>query len=401
MPHPELRQAWPVILACFAVAIHAWGFGFYGMSVFVARLQAEQGWSTSLVSAATIAFYLVGAVMVARMPLVLARFGPRLVLPSGVALMSLGAITAGGATAPWQMIAGFLIMGAGWSATSVAGIAATLALWFDTQRGLAISLALNGASVAGFTIAPALVLLADAHGLANGALWLAMGSAAIIIPLTLLGLLPARPPAPTAAAKAIAQGDPRPAYTTQTEALRSLRFWSVSAPFALILMAQVGFLVHLVSILTPPLGASGAGIALALVSVVAVLGRVGLGLVIHRIPQRPTAAIGLMIQAAGLLLIAALPASPAALYTGCLLYGLWVGNNITLPSQIIQREFAAPSFGLIVGLSTAVGQISYAFAPALLGATHDLTGGYPAVLLLTACMTALGAFLLLAGRTRS
>ena len=77
--------------------------------VFVARLQAEQGWSTSLVSGATIAFYLVGAVMVARMPLVLAAIGPRLVLPAGVALMSLGAITAGQAIAPWQMIAGFLI----------------------------------------------------------------------------------------------------------------------------------------------------------------------------------------------------------------------------------------------------------------------------------------------------
>lgn len=401
MPHPELRHAWPVILACFATAIHAWGFGFYGMSVFVARLQAEQGWSTALVSAATIAFYLVGAVMVARMPLVLARFGPRRVLPAGVALMSLGAITAGQATAPWQMGLGFLLMGAGWSATSVAGIAATLALWFDTRRGLAISLALNGASVAGFTIAPALVWLADAHGLAQGALWLALGSAAIVIPLTLLGLLPARPAPATAAAKAIAQGDPRPAYATQAEALRSLRFWSVAAPFALILMAQVGFLVHLVSILTPPLGARGAGIALALVSITAVLGRVALGLVIDRIPQRPTAAIGLLLQAAGLLLIYALPASPPALYIACVLYGLWVGNNITLPSQIIQREFAAPSFGLIVGLSTAIGQTSYAFAPALLGATHDLTAGYPAVLLLVAAMTTLGALLLLAGRTRA
>ena len=399
-PHPEFRHAWPVIFACFLVAIQAWGFGFYGLSVFVARLQAEQGWSTALVSGATIAFYLVGAALITRLPLIIARIGPRIVLPAGVALMSLGAIAAGHATQPWHMVAGFLIMGAGWSAISVAGVAATIALWFDTRRGLAISIALNGASAAGFTIAPALVWLADDLGLARASLWLALGSAAIVIPLVLLGLLPARPAPPSAAAQAIAAGDPRPAFATQAEALRSWHFWSVAAPFAVILMAQVGFLVHLVTLLTPTLGARGAGIGLALVSIMAVLGRLALGLVIDRIPQRPAAAIGLMLQAAGLLLVFALPASPAALYTACVLYGLWVGNNITLPSLIIQREFAAPSFGLIVGLSTAIGQISYAFAPALLGAVHDLTGGYPAVLLLTAAMVALGAATLFAGAPR-
>ena len=83
-PHPEFRHAWPVIFACFLVAIQAWGFGFYGLSVFVARLQAEQGWSTSLVSGATIAFYLVGAALITRLPLIIARIGPRIILPIGV-----------------------------------------------------------------------------------------------------------------------------------------------------------------------------------------------------------------------------------------------------------------------------------------------------------------------------
>ncbi len=47
-----------------------------------------------------------------------------------------------------------------------------------------------------------------------------------------------------------------------------------------------------------------------------------------------------------------------------------------VPAVIVQREFAAASFGLVVGLSTAVGQIVYAFSPALLGVAHDLSGGY-------------------------
>jgi hypothetical protein len=47
---PELRQHWPAVLACFATATFAWGFGFYGQSVYLAELQRLQGWSASTIS---------------------------------------------------------------------------------------------------------------------------------------------------------------------------------------------------------------------------------------------------------------------------------------------------------------------------------------------------------------
>jgi len=49
-------------------AVHAWGFGFYGLSVFVARLRSERGWSNGLVSGSTIALYLDGAMLITRVP---------------------------------------------------------------------------------------------------------------------------------------------------------------------------------------------------------------------------------------------------------------------------------------------------------------------------------------------
>jgi cyanate permease len=51
-----------------------------------------------------------------------------------------------------------------------------------------------------------------------------------------------------------------------------------------------------------------------------------------------------------------------------------------LPSLIIQREFAAQSFGLVVGLSAGIGQVTFAFGPALLGLIRDLTGDYASAL---------------------
>ena len=85
---------------------------------------------------------------------------------------------------------------------------------------------------------------------------------------------------------------------------------------------------------------------------------------------------------------------------GCACFGLSVGNTITLPSLIIQREFPAGSFGMLVGLSTAVGQLGYSFAPAIIGVVHDLSGGYGAALGLCAALEAVGALLLLGWRGR-
>ena len=75
-----------------------------------------------------------------------------------------------------------------------------------------------------------------------------------------------------------------------------------------------------------------------------------------------------------------LPDQTAALYIGSVVFGLSVGNVITLPALIIQREFAPQSFGLVVGLASMVGQATLAFGPTMLGLARDATGSYGAAL---------------------
>src|SRR6185295_7065580 len=53
------------------------------------------------------------------------------------------------------------------------------------------------------------------------------------------------------------------ASLSRAGALRTWRFWSVSAPFALGLAAQVGVLTHLVALVAPALGAAGAARAVS------------------------------------------------------------------------------------------------------------------------------------------
>jgi cyanate permease len=176
--------------------------------------------------------------------------------------------------------------------------------------------------------------------------------------------------------------------------LRNPRFWSVAAPFALGLTAQVGFLVHQIAILQPTMGRAQAGLSVAALTIMAIAGRFGLGAFADRLDMRWFAAASMISQAAALLAMAA-TTSTAALMLACVLFGLSAGNLLTLPSLVIQREFDAASFGMLVGLSWAISQFTYAFGPGLLGVMRDWTGDYTAPLVTCAALDLAAAALIL------
>jgi cyanate permease len=157
-------------------------------------------------------------------------------------------------------------------------------------------------------------------------------------------------------------------------------------------MAQVGFFVHQIAFLEPAIGRTQAGLTVALLTAMAIVGRLALGASVLRLDLRRVTALSLLSQAAALLAMTQ-TTNAAALFLACAIFGLSAGNLVSLPALIIQREFEATSFGMLVGLSTAIGQFTYAFGPGLLGIVRDATGGYTAAL--TLCMmlqlTAAGA----------
>ena len=393
----EFRQGWPVVLACFATAVFAWGFGFYGQSVYFADLHATRGWPASLIASATTVYYLAGGLMLAYVHRAMALLGPRLLLAGGAVVLGIGAIWLGRVTAPWQLYAAGLVMAVGWSATTTTAIATTLAHWFDRRRGLALSLALNGASGGGFIVTPILAHSVRTFGLGQGVTWLVLCGLAILLPLILVGV--------GRVASIERSVSPRPsmgretghlpAFNTQAEALRSIRVWSIALPFALALAAQVGFIVHQLAFLQPQLGNEGAANAVAATAFAAAAGRLAMAPLIDRLNQRVASAASFASQAAALMLMLLLPQQPAALYAGSIVFGVSVGNVITLPALIVQREFAAQSFGLVIGLISMVGYTLLAFGPTLLGLAHDATGGYGAALLLCIALQLAGAVIVL------
>jgi MFS family permease len=377
---------WRVTAVCFVVAMFCWGFGLYGHGIYLAELQRLFGWSASLISGATTAYYLVTASLVVFISDAIVRLGPRRVfligtccLGSAVALLALIA-------APWQLYLVYLIMALGSAAMHVGAITNVLGLWFDRQRGLAISLALNGASSGGIFVAPTLIIAIAATGFAAAMVGAATIMAAILIPTIAIwvGRPPKRPETTGAVSPPDGSGSgsasTRP-HWTRRRALRSLAFWSVAGPFALALMAQVGFFVHQIAFLEPAIGRSRAGLTLGVLTLMAIIGRLALGALVSRLDLRRVTAISLVSQAVALFAMTQ-TTNAVALFVACAIFGVSAGNLISLPALIIQREFEAASFSMLVGLSTAIGQFTYAFGPGLLGVVRDATGGYTAALAL-------------------
>ena len=281
-------------------------------------------------------------------------------------------------------------MAVGWAGCTTTAIPSALAMYFERQLGIAITLALNGASAAGFTVGPILLILSQGIGVGNAVPLTALAALAIVLPLIGFGL---REPS----ASGFSAAKPDSFAFGASGILRSWRFWSVALPFALALAAQVGLIVHLVSFLLPHVGGKGAAGALAATSLAAISGRLALATVIDRLPHRVASAMSFASQAGGLALMLLFTNLPMALYAGCIIFGLSVGNLITFPALIVQHEFPASAFGQAIGLSTAVTQFAYALAPALLGMIRDLTEGYVAVLLVCIGLQLAGAIVVLAG----
>src|SRR5262245_38470251 len=294
----SLRYAgWRIVVVCFLVATFGWGLGFYGQSVYLAELQRAHGWPAALTSAGTTFFYLFGALVVAFVAEAVKAFGPRNCLVAGLLALAAAALAMGYASDPWQLYAADAVLAFGWAGTSLAMITNTISLWFDQKRGMAISLALNGASFGGIVGVPLLVTLIGHVGFAS-AMYAAAG--AMLVPLLPVFLLPVGRPPDLNGWHAAAQAKPQSSTEIRKEALRDIGFLTVTIAFALVLFAQVGFIVHLISFLDPVIGRERAAVAVAVLTAMAVVGRVLFSVVIDRLNQRLAAALSFLSQALAL-----------------------------------------------------------------------------------------------------
>jgi MFS family permease len=377
-----LRYAgWRAVFACFLMALFLFGFALYGQGIYLVELQRLNGWPPALISGASTLSFLLSNMLAAFTSEFVDRLGAKRLVLLGIAALAGSMAMLASATTVWQLYAAFILMSLGWIGMGTVVIATVVSLWFVRRRGLAISLAYTGASFGGVVATPLLVLLVERSGFATAMLIAAAIMVAVLVPVALAWI---GPRSLTRVGETSEPSQPRPppamADISRVKLMRSLAFWTISLPFALALVAQIGFIVHQIALLEPKVGRSSAGLAVSVMTFMSIAGRFGLGVVVDRLDPRLVTAVSLVSQAAALLVIRQTDAVPIILAASAV-FGFSVGNLITLPPLIIHREFSPASFVVVMGLSTAISGTVGALGPGLIGIIRGSSSDYDAALL--------------------
>ncbi len=375
-----------LIVACFVAATFAWGLGFYSFGFYVSALQKVHGWPTSVL-AGTVAVHalMTGAtgIVVGRS---LNRLGPRLVFLLGILAMALGSYAIGLLTvlpaqlAAWLILLPFALAGAGFAACSTSAITASLNLKFDKGLGLAMGVALSGASAGGAVMPPILAWLSQGYGYHVALALVSAAMALLVWPLVMLFV------DGPAMVRAEGETEAGPAETPRIATLmRQLAFWRIAIAATLAMGAQVTLFMHLLPALEPGLGLVNASFAVSLAATAAVAGRLIVGYLSIRMTVYRLALACYLTQGLGIALIV-LGGGVWLQYAGVAMAGLVVGAIVMVTPLMINHDLGKANFPISYGWMAAMMQ-SAAFITAItVGWLRDDTGGYLTGFLLLSAM---------------
>lgn len=403
-----IYYGWPMLYGVSAAQVVSWGILYYAFSVFVAPMQAELGWSpVALNGAYSLALLCSGlaAVPVGRW---LDRHGPR-------ALMTVGSIAGSLLLVAWSQVgslgAFYLVMAAiGLTTAAVLyePAFALVAVWFRRQRGRALTVLTFFGAWASFVFIPLSAWLVEEHGWRQALLALAAILAVTTIPphaILLrrrpqdLGLLPDG--AAIADEHAVAAAPPELSLTPAA-ALRDRGFWWLTVAFGASMLVTVANTVSLIPYLigsgqSPAFAAQVAG----LFGLMTLAGRLLLGPLGDRMPRRLVTAGLIVMQMAGLAVLALAPTRAGAL-VAIALFGAGAGTMTIMRAALLAERYGPANYGSISGAQNVALTGARTIGPLGAGALTSALGGYQGALWVFVGLLGLGlATMLLAGEGTS
>lgn len=400
----EWREHWPLPLAAM-VGYSAAGLPAYALGVFMEPLQAEFGWTRTEIGIGLTIAGLTSAVMAVPVGMLVDRVGPRIVGLCGIVAMTCAfalLATATGTMANWIML---------WSLIAIAGLGLHGTVWtmavasrFDRARGLAFAVTLSGTPLTATVlpvIATALIVLYD---------WrVAFAGVALIWFVVAFSLmLPFFRSAHEGVKRALATPAQQPSPVlkgmTFAEATRTWDFYKLLAACGLFAFTVLGLIVHFVPILTGQGTGrmAAAGIA-ALVGISAIVGRIGTGFLLDRLPSHLVGAAAFLLPVISCLLLLFDGANPTSQIIAAVLFGLTVGAEMDVIAYLSSRRFGMANYGTIFGAMLAALSLGASFGPLAAGMFYDSFSGYAEFLWLTITAMILSALALvtMSGRTAS
>ena len=350
------------------------GVGLWSAVLVLPAIQAEFGVDragASLPYTATLIGFAVGGVAMGRLA---DRFGIRLPLLLGAAMLGLGYLAAAAAASYWQFVlAQALLIGMLGSSPSFGPLVADVSHWFRRRRGIAVAIVASGNYLAG-TIWPPILQHAIA-GIGWRGTHVGIGIFCLVTLLPLILLL-GRPTSFDAGSPAAAGAVPDTPPIAPA-VLQGLLVLAGLACCVAMSMPQVHLVAYCVDLGYGP--ARGAQM-LSLMLGLGVVSRLASGMIADRIGGAGTLILGSTLQCLALLFY--LPFDGlVSLYVVSGLFGLSQGGIVPSYALIVRQYFPAGEAGTRISLVLTATVLGMALGGWMSGAIYDLTGSYHAAFL--------------------
>jgi MFS family permease len=398
--HP-IYYGWLMLGTVSLTEVVSWGILYYAFSVFVAPMQAELGWSRVALSGAYSLALLCSGLAALPVGRWLDRHGPRALMTAGSIGGSLLLVAWSRVEALWAFYLIMAAIGAVTAAVLYEPAFAIVAVWFRRQRGRALTVLTFFGAWASFVFIPLSNALVQSLGWRSALLALAGILATLtILPHALvlrrrpqdLGLLPDGALSDSLPASASANVE---ASVSAGSALRELRFWLLSAAFAISIFATVTLTVHLIPYLvehghSPTFAATVAG----LFGLMSLAGRLIIGPLGDRYPRQLLTAGLLAMQLAGLAVLALAPGTLGALFF-IALFGAGSGTLTIMRAALLAAFYGPAHYGSINGTQSMLLTSARALAPISGGLIAGVLGGYEGMLWVLVGLLLLGILALI------
>lgn len=401
-PQGRVFYGWWIVSSASGIQMLSSLLWMQSYGAYVVLLQAEFGWSKTLVAGAFALTRIESGLLGPLQGWLVDRFGPRLILQIGTVIYGIGFMLFSQVTNAVEFYLTFILIAIGSSLGGFATVMVAVVSWFSQHRSKAVALAQIGFSIGGLCV-PLVVLVLENYGWRFTAF--ASGIVVLVVGLPLGQVIRHRPdqygdvvdgirkPAHSAGDSHASRASVRRDHTAR-EAMRTRAFWLISLGHALALLTVSTLMVHLISHLTEgPLQFSlaAAGGVVAFMTATQFTGQLTGGFFGDRLNKRIVCACCLAAHATGLTLIA-FASAPWMAILGVFVHGLGWGVRGPLMTAMRADYFGASSFGTIMGFSSLIVMLGMSLGPVIAGFMADITGNYQLGFLILASGSLLGSF---------
>lgn len=382
---------WLLVALCFVLGVASRSIAD-SFPVFVPAL--EQAFSANRGDVTIIYSFvlLVGGISGPVNGWILDRLGLRALTVLGMSLAAAATFLAAHATALWHFYVTLGVM-LGFGGASVSGVlsASLLGRWFPARRlGVGLAVAWSATGVGTMLTIPLAQSMIVTSGWRHAYLVFSIASV-VFVPIVLV--LPWRriaAGAPGLVRAHAASG----AGPTVAEAIRDWPFWALTFSFCFTSVGIFSIVPQTMSyLLERGMEGAHAARALAAAGILTPLGMVGFSWLADRGGRKIAAILAYACSIAGVGALAMVrgPGDDHWLWVYVLLFGGSQGSRGPMISTLATLRYRGANFGRIYGLIGIGMGLGGFFGAWIGGLLHDLTGGYAAVMIFSACSLALAA----------